>query len=162
MNMNVKTWEPIAIEVPAVVSSMTPKEIILLMRAFGVGKKNFAAPDHARKWTASEFLHACTRHDVMRRAKKFPPERTTVEGWFSPNGPVPDDRRDAWHYFFHVFFSYERRAFGTLDWKAAYFDAVRREKILAVTARAGRTDIKARNVGSLQQRPVSKKTRSTS
>lgn len=113
---------------------MTPKQIILLMRSLGVGKENYPPPHHARAWSTTEFLDACARDDVIRRANKFPPERTTVDGWFSASGPVPDDRRGAWHYFFHVFFSYERRAFGTLDWKAAYFDAVTRAKVSAIGA----------------------------
>lgn len=116
---------------------MSPKQILQLMRALGVGKENYPPPRQARSWTTTEFLDACARDDVIRRANKFPPERTTVDAWFSPNGPLPDDRRDAWHYFFHVFFSYERRAFGTLEWKAAYFDAVKRAKIKAVSAQAG-------------------------
>jgi len=119
----------IAIEIPNEVASMTPKEVILLMRSLGVGKENYQPPFHARAWTTSEFLDACTRREVMRNTDKFPPERTTVDGWFSPKGPVPDDRRDAWHFFFQIFFSYERRRFGTQEWKRAYFDAVLRKKI---------------------------------
>lgn len=99
------------------------------MRSLGVGKENYHPPLHARSWTTSEFLEACTRREVMRNTDKFPPERTTVDGWFSAKGPVPDDRRDAWHFFFHIFFSYERRRFGTQEWKRAYFDAVLRKKI---------------------------------
>ncbi|MEM6824143.1 MAG: hypothetical protein AAF566_03450 [Pseudomonadota bacterium] len=134
--MTRKNKSPIAIEVPDAVHDMSPKEVILLMRLLGVGKENYAPPDHARSWTSADFLKACTRDDVIRRAEKFPPERTTVDGWFSPKGPVPDDRRHAWHYFFHVFFSYERREFGTLAWKAAYFDALKREKIAASQVRS--------------------------
>lgn len=122
---------PIPITVPEEVDQMTPKQVILLMRSLGVGKRNYAAPDHARPWSTGEFLTACTRDDVMRFAKRNPPERTTVEGWFSHSGPLPDDRRDAWHYFFHVFFADTRRAYGTQDWRRAYFRAVRREKIAA-------------------------------
>lgn len=131
--MNIKNRISCPLPVPPEATTMTPKQIILLMRTLGVGKENFQPPDHARAWTTTEFLDACARDDVIRRAKKFPPERTTVDGWFSASGPVPDDRRDAWHYFFHVFFSYERRAFGTLEWKAAYFDAVTRAKVNAVS-----------------------------
>jgi len=130
--MNEKNKISCPVSIPDEVAHMTPKQIILLMRSLGVGKENFQPPHHARAWTTTEFLDACTRDDVIRRARKCPPERTTVDGWFSPSGPVPDDRRDAWHYFFHVFFSYERRAFGTLAWKIAYFDAVTRAKINAV------------------------------
>lgn len=128
--------DAIAVKVPAETAQMSPKQIVLLMRSLGVGKENYAPPQQARAWTTSEFLEACTRNDVMRRAEKHPPERTTVDGWFSANGPLPDDRRDSWHYFFHVFFSYERQAFGTLDWKAAYFEAVNREKVRAVLTKA--------------------------
>jgi|GEM_PF-4018024 len=115
---------------------MTPKEIILLMRGLGVGKENYPPPFHARSWTTNEFLEACLRPDVIRHFRALKrsdqiPERTTVDGWFSPKGPLPDDRRKAWHFFFHVFFSYERRAFGTQEWKQAFFDAVHRQKILA-------------------------------
>lgn len=127
--MKQEKGSPIAISVPDDVKLMSPKQIIVLMRNLGVGKRNYAPPHHARAWTTSEFLTACTRDDVIRWAKKFPPERTTVDGWFSANGPIPDDRRDAWHYFFHVFFSDSRRAYGTQGWKEAYFDALRREKI---------------------------------
>lgn len=122
---------PIAIAVPEQADKMTPKQIILLMRSLGVGKRNYAPPAQARPWTTSAFLSACTRDDVMRFAKGCPPERTTVDGWFSPTGPVPDDRRDAWHYFFHVFFADTRRAYGTADWQKAYFRAVRQEKVHA-------------------------------
>jgi len=124
-----QNYSPIAIEIPNEVTHMTPKEVILLMRSLGVGKENFQPPFHARAWTTSEFLEACTRREVMRNTDKFPPERTTVDGWFSPKGPVPDDRRDAWHFFFQIFFSYERRRFGTQEWKRSYFDAVLRKKI---------------------------------
>ena len=133
-----KNIDPVAIDVPREVAQMSPKQIVLLMRGLGVGKENYAPPHHARAWTTSEFLTACTRDDVMRRGEKFPPERTTVDGWFSAHGPLPDDRREAWHYFFHVFFSYERRAFGTLEWKAAYFDAVKREKVKLARTRKGK------------------------
>lgn len=125
---------PVPITVPIEVDDMTPKQLVLLMRNLGVGKRNYAPPEHARPWSTAEFLTACTRDDVMRFTKRSPPERTTVEGWFSPNGPVPDDRRDAWQYFFHVFFADTRRAYGTQEWRKAYFQALRREKI--ATARA--------------------------
>ena len=115
---------------------MSPKQIILLMRILGVGKENYAPPNHARAWTTTEFLDACTRKEIMRRTKNDPPERTTIDSWFSANGPIPDDRRAAWHYFFHVFFSYERREFGTQDWKTAYFDALRRARISQVWDRS--------------------------
>lgn len=122
--------------------TMSPKELILLMRSLGVGKENFAPPFQARAWTTHEFLDACMRRDVIRhfRGLKRPdqiPERTTVDGWFSRKGPLPDDRRKAWHFFFHVFFSYERRAFGTQEWKQAYFDAIRRQKIRSARFRVG-------------------------
>lgn len=120
---------PFVIEVPDAAHQMTPKQIIVLMRGLGVGKRNYAPPHHARAWTTGAFLDACTRSDVTRWAKTFPPERTTVDAWFSPRGPLPDDRRPAWHYFFHVFFADSRRAYGTQAWKEAYFAALKREKI---------------------------------
>lgn len=125
---------PVPITVPAEVDQMTPKQIIILMRNLGVGKRNFAPPHHARAWSTAEFLEACKRDDVMRFAKQHPPEKSTIEGWLSPNGPSPDDRRAAWHYFFHVFFADTRRAYGTEDWRKAYFRAQRREKISSAQA----------------------------
>ena len=130
--MTEESYKPIPIEVPEEASRMTSKQIILLMKALGVGKKNYAAPNHATSWSTREFLDACVEHRVARFSRGEPPNRTTVDGWFSPNGPVPSERRDAWLYFFHVFFSHERRAFGTLDWKVAYQAALRRDQIARV------------------------------
>ena len=133
---------PIPITVPEDVDHMTAKQVILLMRSLGVGKRNYAPPDHARPWSISCFLAACTREDVIRFAKRSPPERTTVEGWFSPAGPVPDDRRAAWHYFFHVFFADTRRGYGTEDWRKAYFRAVKRDKIAAARAQCASKEVR--------------------
>lgn len=130
-NLKKPSPQPAAIPVPPEAAQMTPKQILLLMRALGVGKENYQPPNQATPWSTAEFLEACTRDDVYRRVGKLPPERSTVDGWFAASGPLPDERRPVWHFFFHVFFSFEHRAFGTLAWKEAYFQSVTRAKTRA-------------------------------
>jgi len=123
---------PVPIPVPPEVATMTPKEVIVLMRQFGVGKINRPPPDHARSWTTAEFLDRCLEPGVLRGRDYDPPERTTVEGWFSAGGPLPNDRRHkTWHFFYHVFFNDARRSSGTAAWRDAYFAAIARAQIAA-------------------------------
>ncbi|MGX0905130.1 hypothetical protein ACSSV8_003724 [Roseovarius sp. MBR-79] len=129
---------PVLIPVPAEVASMSPKEVIVLMRALGVGKFNGLPPWHARGWTTAEFLDRCLDTDVLRGTLYDPPERTTVEGWFSLSGPLPNDRRHkTWHFFFHVFFNDGHRGSGTAAWRDAYFAALTRAKVAAARSGTG-------------------------
>lgn len=135
--MKRETFFPVPIAVPAEVATMTPKEVIVLMRHFGVGKVNLPPPDHARAWTTAEFLDRCLERDVLRGRTYDPPERTTVEGWFSPSGPLPDDRRHkTWHFFYHVFFNDTRHGSGTAAWRDAYFASLARARIAAARCAA--------------------------
>ncbi|WP_162901502.1 hypothetical protein [Breoghania sp. L-A4] len=137
---NKSTLKPVKILLPDGIETMSPKQIILLMKDFGVGKENYASPGDAQPWSVDQFLSACSPERLSKTSPPEIPNKSTIEGWFSAGGPLPTEDGPR-RYFFQVFFAEDRARFGTREWKDAYTAALDREKILK---RIGETDHRAR------------------